>query len=76
MLLAVLYQGEALGRSALATGLGCAPFNLAVIGGSLGGPLVLAALGARRAIAAGLLAVGLGALVLAAVIDAGGGLTP
>ena len=34
MFLAILYQQEALGRSALAAGLWCAPFNLAVIAGS------------------------------------------
>jgi MFS family permease len=35
MFLAILYQQSSLGRAALATGLWCAPFNLAVIGGSL-----------------------------------------
>jgi MFS family permease len=72
MLLAVLYQGETLGRSALATGLGCAPFNLAVIAGSLGGPRVLAVVGERRTIAAGLIAVAAGALGLAAAVHARG----
>jgi MFS family permease len=75
MLLAVLYQAEALGHSALETGLGCVPFNLAVIAGSLGGPRVVAALGPRRTIAAGLTLVGLGALGLAATVHAHGGVS-
>jgi MFS family permease len=73
MLLAVLYQAETLGHSALETGLGCVPFNLAVIAGSLGGPRVVAALGPRRTIVAGLALVGLGALGLAVVMQAHGG---
>jgi MFS family permease len=73
MLLAVLYQGETLGRSGLAIGLGCAPFNLAVIAGSVSGPRAVAAHGQRRAIAAGLAVVGGGTLGLAAVVQARGG---
>jgi MFS family permease len=56
MFLAILYQHEALGRSALAAGLWCVPFNLAVIGGSL--------LGRRVPMAAGLAAIGVGAVGL------------
>jgi MFS family permease len=73
MLLAVLYQQEDLGRSALETGLGCAPFNLAVIAGSLLGPRALAAAGERRAMAGGLAAVAAGAVVLAVVVASRGG---
>jgi MFS family permease len=47
MFLAILYQQEELGRSALAAGLWCVPFNLAVIAGSAwrppGGLLLIAA---------------------------------
>jgi MFS family permease len=57
MFLAILYQQEVLGRSALEAGLWCAPFNLAVIGGSL--------LGRPGAMAGGLAGVGAGALALA-----------
>jgi MFS family permease len=56
MFLAILYQHEVLGRSALVAGLWCAPFNLAVIAGSL--------LGRRVPMAAGLAAIAAGALVL------------
>ncbi len=38
MFLAVLFQQETLDRGPLAAGLWCAPFNLAVIAGSLAGP--------------------------------------
>jgi MFS family permease len=57
MFLAILYQQEVLGRSALEAGLWCAPFNLAVIGGSL--------LGRPGAMAGGLAGVGAGTLALA-----------
>jgi MFS family permease len=56
MFLAILYQHEALGRSPLAAGLWCAPFNLAVIAGSL--------LGRRVPMAAGLATIAAGALAL------------
>ena len=56
MFLAILYQQEVLGRSALEAGLWCAPFNLAVIAGSL--------LGRRVPMAAGLAAIAAGALTL------------
>jgi MFS family permease len=57
---AVLYQQEVLARSPLAAGLACAPFNLAVIGGSLLSPRR----SARAVMAGGLCAVATGALVL------------
>ena len=61
MLLAILYQQGSLGRAALATGLWCVPFNLAVIAGSL--------LGSRLprpqpAMTAGLVSVAAGATAL------------
>jgi MFS family permease len=66
--LAVLYQQEVLERSALAAGLACAPFNLAVIAGSLLRPR-----GSARAImAGGLAAIAAGALLLTATTTAHG----
>jgi MFS family permease len=56
MFLAILFQQESLGRSALAAGVWCAPFNLAVVAGSL--------LGRRVPMAAGLVAIAAGALGL------------
>jgi MFS family permease len=53
MFLAILYQQETLGRGPLEAGLWCAPFNLAVIAGSL--------LGTRASMTGGLLAVAAGA---------------
>jgi fucose permease len=43
------------------------PFNLAVVAGSLAGPRVIAAIGERRAMVAGLLAVAAGAMALCAI---------
>jgi len=60
--LAILFQHEVLGRSALEAGLWCAPFNLAVIAGSL--------LGRRVPMAAGLAAVAAGALTLLLTLSA------
>ena len=61
MFLAILYQQETLGRGPLEAGLWCAPFNLAVIAGSLrtGWP-------PRAAMSGGLVAMAAGALVLLA----------
>jgi len=56
MFLAVLFQQESLGRSALEAGLWCAPCNVAVIAGSL--------LGRRVPMAGGLAAIAAGALAL------------
>jgi EmrB/QacA subfamily drug resistance transporter len=64
MLLAVLFQQQVLGYGALRTGLGCAPFNLAVIAGSLAGPRIAAAAGTRATMSGGLVAIAAGALVL------------
>jgi MFS family permease len=59
MFLAILYQQETLGRGPLEAGLWCAPFNVAVIAGSL--------LGTRASMTGGLLAVAVGAGVLVAM---------
>jgi MFS family permease len=71
MFLAILYQHEVLGRGPLATGIGCAPFNLAVIAGSLLGPRALERAGERIAMSAGLGVIAGGALVLAGAAAAG-----
>ncbi len=63
MFLAILYQQEELGRSPLATGLWCVPFNLAVIAGS-----ALRPPGGLFAVAAG--AAALGTLAPAAIVPA------
>jgi MFS family permease len=60
MFLAILYQQEELGRSALETGLACVPLNLAVIAGSLAAPR----LDPRVAMPAGLVAIAAGASLL------------
>jgi MFS family permease len=67
MFLAILYQQGPLGRAALVTGLWCAPFNLAVIAGSLLGPRVPRP---RAAMAGGLVAVAAGAAALMALTPA------
>jgi predicted MFS family arabinose efflux permease len=69
MFLGILYQQDALGRGALATGLWCAPFNLAVIAGSLLGPR--ARWSPRPAMAGGLVAVAAGAATMLALTPAG-----
>ena len=61
MFLAILYQQDELGLGALATGLGTAPFNLAVILGSALGPRLCAWAGARLGMAGGLVLVAAGA---------------
>jgi MFS family permease len=70
LLLCLLELQGPQGRSALQTGVLFAPFNLAVISGSLIGPRVARALGARAAMAAGLAGVGAGALWLMAIAGA------
>jgi MFS family permease len=67
MFLALLYQQEEMGRSALEVGLWCAPLNLAVIAGSFLGARVRP----RRAIPAGLFAVAAAALALVTLSAAG-----
>jgi MFS family permease len=64
MFLAILYQQETLGRGPLEAGLWCAPFNLAVIAGSLLAPR--AGWSARAAMSGGLVLMAAGALVLLA----------
>ena len=64
MFLAILYQQETLGRGPLEAGLWCAPFNLAVIAGSLLAPR--AGWPPRAAMSGGLAAMAAGALVLLA----------
>ena len=64
MFLAILYQQETLDRGPLEAGLWCAPFNLAVIAGSLLAPR--AGWSPRAAMSGGLAAMAAGALVLLA----------
>jgi MFS family permease len=64
MFLAILYQQETLGRGPLEAGLWCAPFNLAVIAGSLLAPR--AGWSPRAAMSGGLVAMAAGAAVLLA----------
>jgi hypothetical protein len=67
MFLCTLHAQQVLGLAPAAAGLLFPPFNLAVVAGSLAGPRVVAALGARRAMAGGLLAIAAGALALRAI---------
>jgi MFS family permease len=67
MFFCILYAQHVLGLAPAAAGLLFPPFNLAVVAGSLAGPRVVAATGARRAMAGGLLTVAAGALALRAV---------
>ena len=64
MFFCTLYAQRVLGLDPLIAGLLFPPFNLAVIAGSLAGPRTAAAIGERRAMAAGLGAVAVGALAL------------
>ena len=64
MLLCVFELQSVRGLSPLHTGALFAPFNLAVISGSLLGPRVARAVGARAAMAAGLVGIGAGVLWL------------
>ena len=68
MFLAILYQQETLGRGPLEAGLWCAPFNLAVIAGSLLAPR--ASWSAGAAMSGGLVVIAAGALVLLALSPA------
>jgi EmrB/QacA subfamily drug resistance transporter len=67
MFLCTLYAQQVLGFAPVAAGLLFPPFNLAVVAGSLAGPRVAAAVGARRAMAGGLSGVAAGALALLAI---------
>jgi MFS family permease len=74
LLLCVLALQGAQGRSALETGALFAPFNLAVISGSLLGPRAVRALGTRTAMALGL--GGIAAGVLGMLASGGAGAAP
>ena len=67
MFLCTLYAQDVLELSPATAGLLFPPFNLAVIAGSFAGPRVAAAIGERRAMAAGLTGVAAGALALLAI---------
>jgi MFS family permease len=67
MLFCILHAQHVLGLGPVGAGLLFPPFNLAVVAGSLAGPRVVAAIGERRAMASGLLAVAAGALALRAI---------
>jgi MFS family permease len=70
MLLCTLHAQKVLGLAPAAAGLLFPPFNLAVVGGSLAGPRVVAAVGEWRAMAGGLLGVAAGAMALLAIAPA------
>ena len=67
LFLCTLHVQNVLGLAPGAAGLLFPPVNLAVVAGSLGGPSVAAAVGERRAMTGGLLAVAAGALALLAI---------
>ena len=67
MWLCTLHAQHVLGLSPAAAGLLFPPFNLAVVAGSLLGPRVVAAAGARAAMAGGLAGVAAGCLALLAI---------
>ena len=67
MWLCTLHAQHVLGLSPAAAGLLFPPFNLAVVAGSLLGPRVVAAAGARATMAGGLAGVAAGALALLAI---------
>jgi EmrB/QacA subfamily drug resistance transporter len=67
ILLCTLHAQQILGMAPTTAGLLFAPVNLAVVAGSLAGPRVVAATGARAAMTGGLVAVAVGALALHAI---------
>jgi MFS family permease len=67
MFFCILHAQHVLGLSPAAAGLLFPPFNLAVVAGSLAGPRVAAAIGERRAMGGGLVAIAAGALALRAI---------
>jgi EmrB/QacA subfamily drug resistance transporter len=71
--LATLYVQQVQGRSPAEAGMEFPPLNLAVVAGSLLGPRVAAAVGARAAMVAGLVAVAAGAAAMTGIPAAGGG---
>src|SRR5215212_4692203 len=73
MLLCTLYVQQVLGYPPAEAGLVFPPFNLAVIGGSLLGPRLVARLGPRATMVCGLLAIGAGAVCFLGISRHGGG---
>jgi EmrB/QacA subfamily drug resistance transporter len=67
MLLCTLYVQQVLGFSPAKAGLVFPPFNLAVIGGSLLGPRLVARLGSRATMVCGLIAIAAGSATLLGV---------
>ena len=73
MLLCTLYVQQVLGFSPAQAGLVFPPFNLAVIGGSLLGPRLVARLGLRTTMICGLIAIAAGSAFLLGISAQGGG---
>ncbi len=73
MLLCVLYVQQVLGFSPAQAGLVFPPFNLAVIGGSLFGPRLVARLGSRATMVCGLILVSAGSATLLGIGPQAGG---
>ena len=73
MLLCTLYVQQVLGFSPAQAGLVFPPFNLAVIGGSLLGPRLVARLGPRTTMVCGLIAIAAGSAFLLGISAQGGG---
>jgi EmrB/QacA subfamily drug resistance transporter len=73
MLLCTLYVQQVLGFPPAQAGLVFPPFNLAVIGGSLLGPRLVARLGPRTTMVCGLIAISAGSAILLGVSPHGGG---
>jgi EmrB/QacA subfamily drug resistance transporter len=78
VLFSIFYVQDLLGYPPTLVGATVAPFSVAVVAGSLGGArlVALTRLGARRAMAAGLLSVGLGTAALSTMGAAGGNPAP
>jgi MFS family permease len=72
-LLCTLYVQQVLGFPPAQAGLVFPPFNLAVIGGSLLGPRLVARLGPRTAMVCGLIAIAAGSAFLLGISAQGGG---
>jgi EmrB/QacA subfamily drug resistance transporter len=73
MLLCTLYVQQVLGFPPAEAGLVFPPFNLAVIGGSLFGPRLVARLGPRTTMVCGLIAIAAGSACLLGIRPHGGG---
>ena len=73
MLLCTLYVQQVLGFPPAQAGLVFPPFNLAVIGGSLFGPRLVARLGPRTTMVCGLIAIATGSACLLGISPHGGG---